>query len=62
MGHSPAWFFHSSAACVFSGLSMLGSRNKGRVREGGQKCPQPPCPAHPPASRLWMDSRMVRTS
>lgn len=25
--HSPTWFFQSSAACVFRGLSMFGSGN-----------------------------------
>lgn len=29
--HSPTWFFQSSAACVFRGLSMFGSGNSGWV-------------------------------
>lgn len=29
--YSPTWFFQSSAACVFRGLSMFGSGNRGWV-------------------------------
>lgn len=66
--HSPVWFFQSSAACVFRGLSMFGSGDRGWVSGEAVWTPKAPpaptsaCPQDPPASRLWMESRMVRTS
>uniref|UniRef100_A0A8C4TRM8 Regulator of G-protein signaling 9-binding protein n=1 Tax=Falco tinnunculus TaxID=100819 RepID=A0A8C4TRM8_FALTI len=44
-GHSPAWFFQSSAACVFRGLSMFGSGHGSCVSRWGGLEPRVPLPS-----------------
>lgn len=71
----PVGFFQSSAACVFKGLSMLGSVDRVRTVRGIKRLIQglpgkrPGCVGMVvvasqklPPSRLWIESKIVLTS